>query len=88
MTTDPAREAAEKHLRDKFNREYRKASPFKLDPAVIAARIAADFAERLAMLERGHWSGEDPDRSRGLEATKWPLPWAEAVAAQQKKEGK
>jgi len=53
MTTDPAREAAEKRLRDKFNREYRKASPFKLDPAVIAARIAAAEHDRPAGVQVG-----------------------------------
>jgi len=84
MTTDPAREAAEKWLRDKFNGEYRKASPFKLDPAVIAARIAADFAARMVMAERTKLLDTiakytmNEGWAYGDEAG-GPLPWSEAT---------
>jgi hypothetical protein len=84
MTTRSAREAAEKWLAMAFMRKF--SGPF--DPADTTtdvfedlARIAADFAERLAMAERHAHSYINGDQ--WVHSRRWvndaPLRWAEAM---------
>jgi hypothetical protein len=90
--TDPARQAAEKALAELFKKEcgfseftYRKVFRWDMDRC---ARIAADFAERLALAERSsnidtlatHF-GQDFETTEETHKNLGgvPLPWAEAM---------
>jgi hypothetical protein len=89
MTTDSAREAWIERLaaaiRAEWDSQTYPAYAFLSGPlsdqqkyglSKLAARIAADFAERLAMAERA--TGHPCDRPDGCIGT-YPLPWAEAT---------
>jgi len=82
MTTDSARQAAEKRLRyllaDSWYHGHKTFDEWSAD----AARIAADFAEKMVVARDKEWVDVVRMRRPGLPAKVTitsPLPWAEAI---------